>query len=291
MAYPITRQFGPNAKGSELTFADMDNNLLYLDAKASGSNNYIAMFSGSTHLVTSSLNQSGNYITISGYDLKIDNASPTIFFSDSSNSSFINIKSESDSINIVNNSTGYTAMSIGANGNNIYINDDTIVSGSLTVTGSLLQSGSTTLRGNSTITGSLTVTGSLRITGSITSTDSLTVTGSITSTGLIGYGTGSTVTQTTSTSSAVSINAVSGRITTFTTTYGAGSIFYFTVNNNQVNTDDIIILNIKSAPNNDFECKVYSVSGNRFDIRVKNDGTTQSGTVVISFAVLKGASS
>jgi len=278
MAYPITRQFGPNAKGSELTFADMDNNLLYLDAKASGSNNYIAMFSGSTHLVTSSLNQFGNYITISGYDLKIDNASPTIFFSDSSNSSFINIKSESDSINIVNNSTGYTAMSISANGNNIYINDDTIVSGSLTVTGSLLQSGSTTLRGNSTITGSLTVTGSLRITGSITSTDSLTVTGS-------------TVTQTTSTSSAVSINAVSGRITTLTTTYDAGSIFYFTVNNNQVNTDDIIILNIKSAPNNDFECKIYSVSGNRFDIRVKNDGTTQSGTVVISFAVLKGASS
>lgn len=64
MAYPITRQFGPNAKGSELTFADMDNNLLYLDSKVTGSNNYIPMYSGSTYLTSSVMYQLGGNIGI-----------------------------------------------------------------------------------------------------------------------------------------------------------------------------------------------------------------------------------
>lgn len=64
MAYPITRQFGPNAKGSELTFTDMDYNLLYLDAKVTGSNGYIALFSGSSAVTASIINQSSNKIGI-----------------------------------------------------------------------------------------------------------------------------------------------------------------------------------------------------------------------------------
>jgi hypothetical protein len=64
MAYPITRQFGPNAKGSELTFADMDNNLLYLDAKITGSNNYIALFSGSSAISSSVIYQSAGNVGI-----------------------------------------------------------------------------------------------------------------------------------------------------------------------------------------------------------------------------------
>lgn len=58
MTYPITRQFGPNAKGSELTFTDMDNNLLYLDSKVTGSSNFIPMYSGSSQLTSSVLFQS-----------------------------------------------------------------------------------------------------------------------------------------------------------------------------------------------------------------------------------------
>lgn len=64
MTYPITRQFGPNAKGSELTFADMDNNLLYLDAKVTGSDNYIPMYSGSRFLTSSIMYQLGSNIGI-----------------------------------------------------------------------------------------------------------------------------------------------------------------------------------------------------------------------------------
>lgn len=66
MAYPITRQFGPNAKGSELTYADMDNNLLYLDAKVTGSNNYIALFSGSKYIINSILFQNNDRILTMG---------------------------------------------------------------------------------------------------------------------------------------------------------------------------------------------------------------------------------
>jgi hypothetical protein len=57
MAYPITRQFGPNAKGSELSFTDMDFNLLYFESKVTGSSNYIAMYSGSTYLTSSVMYQ------------------------------------------------------------------------------------------------------------------------------------------------------------------------------------------------------------------------------------------
>jgi len=64
MAYPITRQFGPNAKGSELTFTDMDNNLLYLDSKVTGSSNYIPMYSGSTYLTSSIMYQLSGKIGI-----------------------------------------------------------------------------------------------------------------------------------------------------------------------------------------------------------------------------------
>jgi hypothetical protein len=64
MTYPITRQFGPNAKGSELSFTDMDNNLLYLDAKVTGSNNYITLFSGSSAISSSIIYQGGSNIGI-----------------------------------------------------------------------------------------------------------------------------------------------------------------------------------------------------------------------------------
>ena len=64
MPYPITRQFGPNAKGSELTFADMDNNLLYLDAKVTGSNGYVALFSGSNAVSSSVIYQNAGLIGI-----------------------------------------------------------------------------------------------------------------------------------------------------------------------------------------------------------------------------------
>ena len=64
MAYPITRQFGPNAKGSELTFADMDNNLLYLDAKITGSNGYVTLFSGSVAVSSSIIYQNAGLIGI-----------------------------------------------------------------------------------------------------------------------------------------------------------------------------------------------------------------------------------
>ncbi len=64
MTYPITRQFGPNAKGSELTFSDMDENLLYLDSKVTGSDSYVPIYNGSKSLTSSIIYQNNGKIGI-----------------------------------------------------------------------------------------------------------------------------------------------------------------------------------------------------------------------------------
>jgi hypothetical protein len=156
MAYPITRQFGPNAKGSELTFADMDNNLLYLDSKVTGSDNYIPMYSGSTYLTSSIIYQLGGNIGIGKNtpSTKLD----------------------------VSGSTTITG-SLDVLGTTTLIGNPT-VNGSATITGSLNTLGTTALTGNLTVSGSTTITGSLRITGSVTSSNGMLVSnGGITSTG------------------------------------------------------------------------------------------------------------
>ena len=60
----ITRQVGPNAKGSSLTYAEMDNNLIYLDGKVTGSSGYMAVFSGSNAVSKSLIYQTGSQIGI-----------------------------------------------------------------------------------------------------------------------------------------------------------------------------------------------------------------------------------
>jgi hypothetical protein len=61
----ITRQVGSNAKGSSLTYAEMDNNLIYLDGKVTGSSGYIAVFSGSNAVSKSLIYQAGSQVGIS----------------------------------------------------------------------------------------------------------------------------------------------------------------------------------------------------------------------------------
>jgi len=53
-------------KGSTLTYQEMDDNLSYLDNKVSGSNGYITIFSGSTALTSSLLNQIGSTVFVYG---------------------------------------------------------------------------------------------------------------------------------------------------------------------------------------------------------------------------------
>lgn len=152
MAYPITRQFGPNAKGSELTFADMDNNLLYLDAKVTGSNNYIALFSGSKHVTSSILFQSGNNINLSGS--LIITGSLNITSSNPLDTLFIETPVETRGYTFL---TGITETETGAQfivGNKIntdgdtYLNiNDPLLVGTTIITGSLTGSNNTSFFG------------------------------------------------------------------------------------------------------------------------------------------------
>lgn len=204
MAYPITRQFGPNAKGSELTFADMDNNLLYLDAKVTGSNNYITLFSGSNAVSSSVIYQNSNgNITING--------TVGIGVSPVSSSVKLTVAGEgtgSAEIGPWSSGASYTAISLNGSGNsitdynflsspndtNLYINrpagtsilfregngDRMIISSSGNVgIGTTSPNAKLAVNGNTNITGSLNVTNG--ITGSLLGTSSNAVSSSFAS--------------------------------------------------------------------------------------------------------------
>jgi len=91
-------------------------------------------------------------------------------------------------------------------------------------------------------------------------------------------GINSTVTQQTAISTAVTINAASGRITTVSSTLAAGGNAAFTVNNSEVTTDSTILLTVEhpgagipvaildSPPSNgSFDIRLYNVDTNAFN--------------------------
>jgi hypothetical protein len=75
------------------------------------------------------------------------------------------------------------------------------------------------------------------------------VTGTLTSTGKIGYASGSTVTQTTNRGNGVTINALAGTIITTSASMVANQIDTFSVANDQVDTNNDIVLVQVVSPN------------------------------------------
>lgn len=102
-----------------------------------------------------------------------------------------------------------------------------------------------------------------------------------------GVSAGSTVTQGTSRITAVSINALGGAITLFT---AAGSTTWasFTVNNNKVEADDVVLLSVKSGTNK-YRVHVTAVAAGSFEISFASTSGTVSDAPVINFVVIKGA--
>jgi hypothetical protein len=116
-----------------------------------------------------------------------------------------------------------------------------------TINSGLLQNGNS----NITITSNGNV--SIQAAGSnvelvVTSTGA-NVTGTLTSTGKIGYASGSTVTQTSNRGNGVNINALAGTIVTVSASMTAGEIGAFSVTNNQVDTNNDIVLVQVVSPN------------------------------------------
>lgn len=100
------------------------------------------------------------------------------------------------------------------------------------------------------------------------------------------------VTQATNRTTGVTLNSLTGQITTNTTSLAAEASAAFTVTNSKVAANDIIVLAQKSGANStDTDVYVSAVAAGSFQITVANNnvaaGTAETGAIVISFAVIK----
>lgn len=125
----------------------------------------------------------------------------------------------------------------------------------------------------------------------VDSTGNVLVTGS----GGLGYGAGSggTVTQATSKSTAVTLNKPTGQITMRNSALAAGASVLFQVNNSLCSSTDVALASIGSTGfSGAYLAQVtYCISG-AFAVRVTNlSGGSLSEAVVINFTIIKGATS
>lgn len=113
-----------------------------------------------------------------------------------------------------------------------------------------------------------------------------------------GYGAGksagSTVTQITNRATGVTINALTGTITTDSTSLAAEASAVFVVTNSKVAITDVVVCNIRSgsiALNTDVV--VSAVAAGSFSLTVINNnvaaGTAETGAIIINFVVIKGS--
>lgn len=97
---------------------------------------------------------------------------------------------------------------------------------------------------------------------------------------------GTSVTQTGTFTSPVTINAMMGQITTVSTTFTAGTILQFTVNNSFVAFTDLVSLGTQSVGNN--FCVPTAISSGSFGV-VFDPLVNATTSVTINFAVIKSA--
>lgn len=105
---------------------------------------------------------------------------------------------------------------------------------------------------------------------------------------------GGVVTQATNRTTGVTLNTVSGQITTNNTSLAAEASAAFTVTNNQVFADDVIILSIASGSNGgNTTVLVTTVAAGSFQITVANQnaagGTAETGAILINFLLLRAS--
>lgn len=119
----------------------------------------------------------------------------------------------------------------------------------------------------------------------------------ITSTGTagIGYATGAggTVTQATNRSTGVTINKISGAITTNNTSLAAGAEATFVITNSTVAVGDVILISSRSGQTaNTSIAVVTAVAAGSFSITLSNlnSATADTGAMIINFCVIKAVS-
>lgn len=107
-----------------------------------------------------------------------------------------------------------------------------------------------------------------------------------------GNGSGSTVTQATNRTTGVTLNTVTGQITTNTASLAAEAAATFTVTNSKVELGDVPIVAIQSGTNSgNTTAAVVVVAAGSFQIQIANNnvaaGTAETGAIIINFALIK----
>ena len=186
---------------------------------------------------------------------------------------------------VAGNITGGNILTAG------YVSATGNVFGGNVVFGSGIVSGTGNITGGNVITGGLiTATGNisggnLRATGSIKSSSS---------SGGIGYGpgAGSTVTQSTNKSTAVTINTVCGNIIMSSDNLATDTVVTFTMNNSSISSTDILILNhISGGTAGAYMLNAQPGVGNaQINVRNVTSGDLAQA-ITIGFAVIKGVTS
>jgi hypothetical protein len=115
--------------------------------------------------------------------------------------------------------------------------------------------------------------------------------GNFTAKGSIGYPTGSggAVTQLTSKSTGVTLNAICGQITTNNAALAAATEVSFTLTNSKIAATDVVVVCISSgATANTYQTTVDAVAAGSCRIQISNASTTsRSEALVINFVVIK----
>jgi hypothetical protein len=175
---------------------------------------------------------------------------------------------------------------------------NTVMNGRATIGSTVLTTTQPTLNviGTMSVSGTSTLTG-LRNNGTLVCTGAGTLAGvlstnSIVSTSRtagIGYavGSGSTVTQGTSRTTGVTINAVSGSITLFS---AAGSAVYqdFTVTNSTVGINDLIVINQRSGTDR-YVIEITNIAAGSFRVTFATTGGTTVEAPVFNYCIIKAA--
>ena len=108
-----------------------------------------------------------------------------------------------------------------------------------------------------------------------------------------GVGAGGAVTQQTDRVTGVTINTVTGAITTNNASLAAEASANFTVTNSSVAVTDTIVLSIRSGSDGgNTAVTVVTVAAGSFVIKVSNHnaaaGTAETGAIIINYALIKG---
>ncbi len=153
-------------------------------------------------------------------------------------------------------------------------------------------------KGSGTISLNVTGTGNI-VLGRAATGVSLAVTGAITSSGPtsgIGYATGAggAVSQATDRTTGVTLNTISGAITTQATSLAGGAEVTFTVTNSACAVGDVPLVAIRSGPTattNTF-ATVTAVAAGSFNITLNNPhaSTADTGAAIINFVIVKAVS-